>query len=427
MRNAGVNVRTLALDSPGPSTNPNIPCAGHRTLLTSSLFWVLDLSLNYTAYIMKTLIIVALAGILSTFAATIASAQTADAPGVVSTKAAPMVLDTPKDKKAANGLNVFGMTVEFKDLVELLKTIAWPMVVATALLAFHKPLSRFVAELGKRATRLSAFEVLSVEFAKIPSPPVPWSDPAIYESYKLIGGDVTSTTINDLFKWISNGMPWHYLIVDIGTGRRWLISRLFLFVVILRYLHDLRCVVFVETKEELSKRFLGIMKVETLRVTLAKKYPWLHHAIVTAWSKQNVPVLADPLPKDKAEAIVNAFLQDGQIRQTKTTPPNLHEWEQLEGPQPVWEHTKWLDIQRVNEDLREAFSNRDVSQFVDSPETPVGKRNRAILCRHTSFVALINDKGEFKGLIDRQGYLDKLALRLSNESEDGDATLGGSA
>jgi len=36
------------------------------------------------------------------------------------------------------------MTVEFIDIVELLKAIAWPLVVAVSLIAFRKPLARLL-------------------------------------------------------------------------------------------------------------------------------------------------------------------------------------------------------------------------------------------------------------------------------------------
>jgi hypothetical protein len=310
--------------------------------------------------------------------------------------------------------------MEFKDLIELIKTLAWPTLVAVLLLTFRKPLARFIADLGKRATKLSVFEV-SVEFAKIPNPPVPWSDPGISESYKLTGGDVTSTTVMELFQRMSDDKPWQYLVVDIGAGRTWLISRVFLFVVILRYLRGLRCVVFVETREELSKRLLGIMQPETVRIALAKRYPWFDQSLNAALSVQTVPALAQQLPKDKAESVVNAFLKDPRIRQQQTS-PNLDEWEQL-GTQPVWEHTKWLDLQRVDQDLRGFFTDRDTSQIVDSPDTPAEKRNRAILRRQTAFVALVNDRGEFRGLVDRQGFLEKMASLLADKSEDGDRDL----
>jgi hypothetical protein len=301
--------------------------------------------------------------------------------------------------------------MEFKDLVELLNVIAWPAVVGVALLVFRKPLALLVEDLGKRATRLSVFEV-SIELATVPSPPAPWEDPTIYESSTLIGGGVTSTTIMELFKRIREDAAWprwQYLIVDVGNGRRWLISRLFLFTVILRHMAGLRCVVFVETKDEHRRRLLGIASPEGVRSALASRYPWFEEALVRVWMKQQLPVLIEPLPKQSAEPMVNEFVKDEKIRTSED--PKSSEWQRL-GDQSVWEHTEWLYSQRLYEDLREVLYDRDASTFLDSPDTSSSKRSKAVLCRKAPFVALVNDRGEFKDLVDRQLLLDRVAARL---------------
>lgn len=302
--------------------------------------------------------------------------------------------------------------ITIHDIIQLFKIMTWPLVVLVIVLILRKPLIQFVSELGKRATKLSAFEV-SVEFATVPSPPTPWSDPSIYESSNLLGGNVSSTSIMELFRRTGDFPRWHYLVVDIEAGRRWLISRLFLFSVILRYMHNLKCVVFVETRDENRQRFLGIAKPEMVRLTIAQNYPWLDQALVEAWSRQNFPVLSEPLARDAAENIVNIFIEDSRVRK-REDPQNQDDWEQL-GDQPVWEHTKWLDSARINKDMRGVFYDRDQSQFIDSPETSTSKRTEAILRRQSPFVALVNNKGEFKGLVDRQVLLDKVAERLETD------------
>jgi len=308
------------------------------------------------------------------------------------------------------------MAVEFKDLVELIKAIAWPLVIAVTLIAFRKPLTRFIEELGKRTTKLSAFD-FSIEFATVPSPPAPWSDPTMYESSNLIGGNVTSTTIMELFQRIrdeKSSPTWQYLIVDIETGKRWLISRLFLFTVILRYMLGLRCVVFVETRRAYRMRLLGIANPELVRVALAERYPWLDEALVKAWSDQQIPVLAETLPKDKAELIVNSFIMDSRIRRGDD-PQDQDNWAQL-GNQQVWEHTRWLNSERIIDDLQGVLYERDVSQVVDSPVTSVTKRNEAVLRHEAPFVALVSNRGEFKGLVDRQALLERVAAHISESA-----------
>lgn len=46
------------------------------------------------------------------------------------------------------------------------------------------------------------------------------------------------------------------------------------------------------------------------------------------------------------------------------------------GQQDIWEHTKWLNLGRVNRDLRGVFYDRDMCRFVDSPEISTTERTR---------------------------------------------------
>ena len=310
------------------------------------------------------------------------------------------------------------MTECLQIFIELLDAIVWPVVAVVALFVFRKPLTGFVEEIGKRATKFSVFDV-AIEFTTMPNPPqVPWSDPAFSEGTNLICGNVTSTTIMELFQRIRDDTHWQYLIVNIGSGKRWLISRLFLFATIFRYMSGLKCVVFVETTNEYHKRLLGIADPDRLRAVLAKKYPWLDHALMGAWLKQDIPILAEPLSKQNAELIVNNFIENDLIRRSED-PQNDDEWEKLgEQPSCVWEHTKWLNIGRLNEDLREAFFDTDSSQFKWSPDIPTKVRDKAVLLRDSPFVALVNDRGEFKELMDRGLLIDRLAKHVAEQSDE---------
>src|SRR2546428_39723 len=100
------------------------------------------------------------------------------------------------------------MQIGFKDYIELIRAIAWPLIVALSLFTFRKPIYRLLEELGQRVTKLEIFKI-SFELAKLPSPPVPWSDTAIMGGANLTGGDVTQTTIMELFRWIRDKPNWH--------------------------------------------------------------------------------------------------------------------------------------------------------------------------------------------------------------------------
>jgi hypothetical protein len=326
---------------------------------------------------------------------------------------------------------------QFKDLVELAKALAWPVVPALALIVFRRPISRFVEHLAGKITKVSVFEV-AIELATVPSAPTPWLDPGVYAGSELFGGAVTSTTIMTLFDRIRADMVWNYLIVDLEEQHAWLESRLYMFATILERMGGLRCIVFVQSAQGQYRRFLGVAKPETVRLALGEKYSWfrdiLDKSVATALaesSTQSVPpplptkvdefvaAMANgirnslsklqPMPKDLAKAVSEIFIFDPNM-QTATDPKNP-EWSQL-GDSGSWDHSRWLTLERFNKDLRSALFDVELSQLEDTPDTPADERTQALLRRRLPFVAILNQRGEFQRLIDRQVLVEQVAAKL---------------
>jgi len=309
----------------------------------------------------------------------------------------------------------------FKDFVELVKTLAWPLAFALALALFRRPLSRFLEQIAGKITKLSVFEV-AIELATVPSAPTPWLDPGVFAGTELFGGAVTTTTIMDLFKRIRDDTVWNYLIVDLEDGRHLLESRLYLFTTILQQMGRLRCVIFVETHQGYFGRFLGIARPDDVRRALGEKYTRFRPLFLKSFSnalwetfqcKQEAAVALDgPLSKDLAEAISGKFIFDPDMQVTQD--PQNPEWSKLE-PANAWDHSHWLTIERFNKDLRSVLFDFDLSQLADTPETPVDERTRALLRRQVPFVAMVNRQGEFKRLVDRQVLIEQVAAKLGAE------------
>jgi hypothetical protein len=82
---------------------------------------------------------------------------------------------------------------------------------------------------------------------------------------------------------------------------------------------------------------------------------------------------------------------------------------------PLWEHAVWLD----NEERRRILNPLlQTSSFLDSVDMPSEKRSRAILRREGEFVALVDEHGRFKGLIDRQAMTEQVAKKYAEPTED---------
>jgi hypothetical protein len=116
---------------------------------------------------------------------------------------------------------------------------------------------------------------------------------------------------------------------------------------------------------------------------------------------------------------IQNFILDSNMQ--VTTDPKNPEWSQLRSS-GSWDRSRWLTLERFNKDLRSALFDLELSQLEDTPDTPAENRTRAVLRRRLPFVALVNQRGEFKRLIDRQVVIELVAATLGDPtSELGDA------
>jgi hypothetical protein len=296
--------------------------------------------------------------------------------------------------------------MDWKTAVELLNVVIWPLVVGIALFLYRRPLSRFIAGLGQRVTKLSAFEV-SIELAALPAQSSHWSDLSNPESSEMLRGEVFDTDPPSLFQLIGAKEPLDYLIVDVKDGRFWFVSRLFIFIVLLQAMHGLKCVVFVQTSGEYRHRLLGLASPEAVRTALGQAFPWLERSLKNALSQYTPNFLAPELPSDTADEIMRTFITNCQIfkdqRPTDPAKPNNAEWQQL-GDSDIWEHTHWLDlgIRLVSEAVTKSFFERDSSHYVESHGVSAEERIRALLFCKAPYIALVNSQREFKTLLDRE-------------------------
>jgi hypothetical protein len=288
--------------------------------------------------------------------------------------------------------------MDWNAIITLVDILAWPLVVAGALITFRKPLAMFLSSIGGRVIGFSVFDI-SIELAELPAPPSPWADPRFPESSQMTGGEVMQTGLKTLFERISVETPWDYLVVDIKDGRFWLSSRLFVFTVFLQALRGVRCVAFVESKGEQRRRLVGLAAPEDVRAALGRTYPWFESALFNAMHQHQVYRLDRSLDADLAGQVVRNFIEDPQMRMI-VPPATPDEWTQL-GTQPIWEHTGWLTLETANTHLREWFFEWDATHYADFAEASVETRFKTLLRRKAPFVALVNSRDEFKALLDR--------------------------
>jgi hypothetical protein len=98
-----------------------------------------------------------------------------------------------------------------------------------------------------------------------------------------------------------------------------------------------------------------------------------------------------------------------------TQPSPLDNWTKLPAPSgtsPIWEHTRWLTLEQADKDLRRSFYEYDTSRYDDLLDTPTEERTKELLHRKAPFIALVNSRGEFQRLLDRQELLEQIVQTI---------------
>lgn len=291
-----------------------------------------------------------------------------------------------------------------KELLELVRALAWPFVTAAALIAFHRPLAEFIKDLGKRATKISAFHV-EVEFASLTEAHVSSFTAKIQEMNQA--GMFTSSS-RDLESQLASLGLMDYAVIDLGDGKRWLTSRLFLFAILLERMRGLRCLVFVATVGGDPRRFVGLASPTELRWVLARNFPWIERAFASAYqgALSTLPadqsfILSDSgaLDPSVVSGLIAAFLSP--IQMTVSQPG----WIPLSG-NTSWEHADWIDNKNVDSYLGEALQRSAVTGSADRSKEEIAN---AILRSKGDFVALLEPSERFMKLIDRRAIIEQLA------------------
>jgi hypothetical protein len=238
-----------------------------------------------------------------------------------------------------------------------------------------------------------------------------------------------------MFAQLNLEAPAPYLAVDLGTGREWLTSRLFIFAILLRAMRQTRVLVFVETAGEVRGRFVGLAACERVRWSLAHAYPWLERAFARAYNDAiplPSPAGEEPafvvdnrgrLQQEVAHRIATNFVfavQEGPPAVTTQSPPE--NWVVEQRPGGVFaEHATWLsgaDLEKLLGDALDRFA------YVreDAPGAPAERARAALRVRDEDLVALVDEQHRFRELIvDRREALEALAMdAIRSERERGE-------
>jgi hypothetical protein len=308
--------------------------------------------------------------------------------------------------------------------VELAKALAWPLIAMVGFFLFRRPFADLVAQIARRANKFSVYEI-SVELATLPELSPPWSigsEDVRQLTSSLIFDSASQTLFAELLK-AGNA---DYALVDLGTGREWLTSRLFVFALVLGNVTKIRAFVFVENTGGVRHRFLGVATPAEIQAAMARQYPWLAEAYVRTAAGQYLPrpdevagasrftkeppLFTGPEPW-RVSNFVRQFIES--VQRTSLPPPDEAESHlELEAGAGRWERAHWINGERLERDLAGQLKS---SWYQYSPDTSRRAVGEAVARRDGAFVAFVEQDRRFLSLIDRHALLDQIGKRDAGE------------
>jgi hypothetical protein len=231
-------------------------------------------------------------------------------------------------------------------------------------------------------------------------------------------GKATLTSGSTGLKNLLDGPDIQYVAVDLGSGERWLASRLLVFTVVLQELRGVECVVltaFPESPSQSGSVFVGLVSPDDLRRSLAWEYPWLETALSQAWENvSQFPVTSPRVPDGPdaarprrvtslnpttAEVLYQSYVALLRVGVPGADPDN---WKELQVGD--WEHSPMLTGAMVSHLLGPALDTRAVHASRSH-----SRRLAEVLAVEAPYVAVVDRGHRFDSLVDRQALLEEMA------------------
>jgi hypothetical protein len=313
------------------------------------------------------------------------------------------------------------------DVADLVSAIAWPAVAVVLVVILRVPLRTLVERVGSSARSVSIGPGgVSVDFGAAVTPVAPPSS-TVLDDLRSPAPQLMDSGADTMFEQLAREEPAPYLLVDLGEGREWLTSRLYLLASLLVSMRRTRALVFVEAHAGVRGHFVGIAPAQEVRWALARAQPWLEadfaHAYERAtqgWRTQAPVPGADPdarlvldhhgrLEESVARELVRWFLVEVQA---PPPPGQALDWvnEIIDG-MPLVEHGRWLagaELERMLGPALDRFGY--LAEAV--PRPPSEAAEASIGMRGHDVIALLDARHRFRGeVIEREQALEALAAQ----------------
>jgi hypothetical protein len=335
----------------------------------------------------------------------------------------------------------------FGEIVDLIQAVAWPLAIVAVLIAYRKYFPGLIEVLSRRVSGIS-WRSFTVTFAVATE-----VSAEVWGSLKYLADPLTPEAVPDsgnaLFGLIGSAMRADSARFDLGTGKEWLTSRLYIFAIVLSELLGVRCLVFTETLGGLPRRFVGLADPVEVRAELERRFEWFKTAFSRA-ALDPSPLYGEPMANLKqlvkdpdvsdwelgvkikdivsealresdllqpgaAVNIANHYLHDDVIRRERPEgSPDEPGWVQLRVTQEKnirEEHAQWITGgAHLESILRDALTTPYV---VEAPGMAARELERQAVLQGGQFVAVVDPDGRFKRLLDRDAIVEQLGREIA--------------
>ncbi len=303
------------------------------------------------------------------------------------------------------------------DIAAILASIMWPLMTLIVLLAYRKKLPALTEALTNRITKVEFAGVgLELAIAKPYQPDAEKTAGSAEFWHKAAHTQVNDSYAQTFFHQLTEGGLADYAEINLAEGQAWLTSRLYIISILYAQIKGIKAFAFVETANNIRKRYTGWARVENVRWTLAMRYPWLEKAYLEAYNQMltNGSQISSETGRlgyvydlKGPGASINLLQEFLQRVQAPSTPPdtNTLDWAFLDTTPPSFEHAQWV----TGELLEGILGNYLNTGYVRSSELrakPAKEQSQMIVSMTGEYVAVTTDDYRFEYLLDRHLLLE---------------------
>ena len=293
-------------------------------------------------------------------------------------------------------------------IVEVIRILAWPILVVIGFILFRVPISAFFAALGSRASKIGVFSV-SLELAALPEAQ-PWSGPAI-DDFKAENPTFAMDSSGGLFRAVAETAHADYITVDLEEGQAWLTSRLFILAALIPRVRTIKRIVFLRG---VARAYVGSAPPTVVAAVLAKRFPWLEEAYVRAHTfisdKAPIPPKLKPTEKEiKLNTTIigrlDPNLASGVLSGYLSTIKGNGTGEDWVKFTTYSEHAEWLTSETLSRHLGTDLETYSIRR---DPATDAVILGKTLLRHQAAYVAILDPVDRFVHLIDRHQAMDQI-------------------